>query len=454
MRAITAGWVAEATGGKCEADPGITITSVVRDSREAGPGALYVALAGDRADGHDFVDDAFKAGAVLALVSKPVDGPCVRVSDSTEALGLLARAYLRLLKGSGGPTVIGITGSVGKTTTKDLLAKILPRVVVPVASYNNEIGLPLTVLEADDSTDSLVLEMGANGAHHIERLCQIAPPDVAVVLAVGSAHIGMYASIDEVAETKAEIIRDRAEGAAVLLNADDARVMAMANLADRVVTFGIESGDIRAEDITMEEGRPRFLLTKEGESARVALRLVGRHNITNALAAATVGFARGMDIDEVAGQLGEADAVSPHRMALTDRPDGVTVLDDSYNASPESMEAALEALGQMAEGRRAIAVVGEMLELGAESRNAHEEVGRLAGSLRLDGLVVVGEGARPAYDVAVRERMVAHVDYVDTVDDAAVLLEGKLAPGDMLLLKASHDSGLWELADRLTRVVQ
>lgn len=448
MREITAGWVAEATSGRLEADPGITIASVVRDSRETGPGALYVALPGDRVDGHDFVHAAREAGAALALVSRPVDVPHVRVTDPTEALGRLAREYLRLLRESGRPTVIGITGSVGKTTTKDLLAQVLPSVVVPVESYNNEIGLPLTVLQADDGTDNLVLEMGANGVHHIERLCEIAPPDVAVVLAVGSAHIGMYASLDEVAETKAEIVRGRAEGAIVILNADDPRVAAMAGLAERVMTFGIGSGDLRAEEITLERGRPRFHLTQGDESARVALRLVGRHSITNALAAAAVALTRGMSLDEVAQRLCEAHVVSPHRMALTDRPDGVAILDDSYNASPESMAAALRAMMEMAEGRRTIAVVGEMLELGEESRTAHTQVGRLAAGLGIDRLVVVGEGARPAYDVAVREGAI-EVDFVGTVDDAAALLAEELAPGDLVLVKSSHGSGLWELADRL-----
>jgi len=449
MRAVTAEWVAGAADGRLEADPAIEVTGVVRDSREAGPGSLYVALPGERVDGHDFVDDALRAGAALAVVDRSVDGPSVVVDDCAEALGRIARDYLRLLKESGRPTVIGITGSVGKTTTKDLLAQILPNVVVPVESYNNEIGMPLTVLQAGDETQNLVLEMGANGAGHIERLCRIAPPDVAVVLAVGTAHIGMYDSIDAVAETKAEIVRGRAEGAIVILNGDDPKVAAMAGLADRVTTFGIESGDVRAHDLTIEGGRPRFVLTRGRESARVTLRLVGRHNVANALAAAAVALVRGMALDEVAERLCEAHPVSPHRMALTTRPDGITILDDAYNASPESMRAALQALGQMANGRRAIAVVGEMLELGDESASAHEEVGRLAGSLRLDGLVVVGEGARPAYDVAVRQGQVTTVEFADSVDDAAAFLDRTLAPGDLILLKSSHGSGLWELADRL-----
>ncbi|MCJ7826943.1 MAG: UDP-N-acetylmuramoyl-tripeptide--D-alanyl-D-alanine ligase, partial [Demequinaceae bacterium] len=228
---MTAQWVAEAVGGRLVADPEVTVMSVVRDSREAGPGALYVALPGERADGHDFVEGAALRGAVLHLVSRSVDRPHVLVSDCTKALGLLAREYLRTLREAGRPTVIGVTGSVGKTTTKDLLSQILPGVVVPVGSYNNEIGLPLTVLRAKDTTENLVLEMGANGVGHIAYLCGIAPPDVAVVLTIGSAHLGEYASMDELTRTKAEIITGSLDGAMVVLNADDPRVAAMASLA-------------------------------------------------------------------------------------------------------------------------------------------------------------------------------------------------------------------------------
>ncbi|MBN2176200.1 MAG: UDP-N-acetylmuramoyl-tripeptide--D-alanyl-D-alanine ligase [Demequinaceae bacterium] len=452
MRAVTARWVAEAVRGTLAADPEIAVMSVVRDSRESGPGALYVALPGERADGHDFVGEAAQRGAVLHMVSRPVDRPHVLVRDCTEALGFLAAKYLSSLRESGRPTVIGVTGSVGKTTTKDLLSQILPGVVVPVGSYNNEIGLPLTVLRAKETTENLVLEMGANGVGHIAYLCGIAPPDVAVVLAIGSAHLGEYASMDELARTKAEILTGSVDGATAILNADDPRVAAMAVLAERVTTFGIDSGDVRAEELRTEEGRARFVLVSGGERAEVALRLVGRHNVSNALAAAAVALDRDMPISEVAERLSEAHATSPHRMAVVERSDGVTVIDDSYNASPESMRAALDALREMAPRGRTIAVLGEMLEMGEASAGAHEELGCQAARLGLDGLVVVGEGARAAYDAAVREGLQDRAVFVATVDEAARYLDAFLVPGDTVLVKSSHGSGLWELADRLVEV--
>lgn len=451
MRGVSAEWIAEAVGGTLAADRGIIVTSVVRDSREATPGALYVALPGERADGHDYIEAAAKAGAVLHLVTRPVDEPHILVGDGVEALGLLAREYLRSLKEGGGPVVIGVTGSVGKTTTKDLLAQILPGVVVPVGSYNNEIGLPLTVLQANGDTVNLVLEMGANGVGHIAYLCGIAPPDVAVVLAVGSAHLGEYSSIEEVARTKAEIVTGRAAGASVVLNADDPRVAAMAEIAPGATTFGVGAGDVRAEGLRMERGRARFVLASGEGRSEVVLRLVGRHNVTNALAAAAVALLRGIRLEDVAARLGQAVVISPHRMAVVERPDGITIIDDSYNASPESMRAAFHVLREMAK-RRAIAVIGEMLEMGPASTEEHEELGKLAVWYRLEGLVVVGEGAKAAYDAAVREGFIGEATFVATVDEAEEYLEGSLRPGDTVLVKSSHDSGLWRLADRLVEV--
>jgi UDP-N-acetylmuramoyl-tripeptide--D-alanyl-D-alanine ligase len=433
------------------ADPAIAVTSVVRDSREAREGALYVALPGERVDGHDYIEAAAKAGAVLHLVTRPVGEPHILVGDGVEALGLLARDYLRTLREVGGPVVTGVTGSVGKTTTKDLLAQILPGVVVPVGSYNNEIGLPLTVLKADDETINLVLEMGANGIGHIAYLCGIAPPDIAVVLAVGTAHLGEYASIEELARTKAEIVEGRAAGATVILNADDPRVAAMAALAPGAMTFGIGGGDVRAEGLRMERGRARFVLASGSDRSEVVLRLVGRHNVTNALAAAAVALLREIRLEDVAARLNGAVAISPHRMAVVERSDGITIIDDSYNASPEGMQAAFHALREMAT-RRAIAVIGEMLEMGPASLEAHMELGELAVRLRLDGLVVVGEGAKAAYDAAVREGFSGDVAFVATVEEAEAYLEGSLRPGDTVLVKSSHDSGLWRLADRLIGV--
>jgi UDP-N-acetylmuramoyl-tripeptide--D-alanyl-D-alanine ligase len=451
MIPVTAGWIADVTGGSLVGDPGIEVTSVAHDSRECRPGALYVAFPGERVDGHDFAGAAAEAGALLSLVTRSVDGPHVVVDDATDALGALARAYLVRLRDASDLAVIGVTGSVGKTTTKDLLAGMLPECVAPRGSYNNAIGLPLTVLRADARTRHLVLEMGANGAGHIAYLASIAPPDVAVVLLVGSAHLGEFGTIDDVARAKAELIEGCAPGATVVLNADDPRVAAMAALAPSVTTFGVGEADVRAVGLTTERGRARFTLRAEGVEAPVALRLVGEHHVTNALAAATVALSLGMRVDRVAELLSEAVPGSPHRMAVSERDDGVTVIDDAYNASPESMRAAFRSLREVAAGGRTIAVIGEMLEMGDDSLEAHHELGHLAVRLGIDLLLVVGDGARAAYDAAVREGSFGgEAEFVATIESARERLAAILAPGDTVLVKASHGSGLWRLADDLT----
>jgi UDP-N-acetylmuramoyl-tripeptide--D-alanyl-D-alanine ligase len=450
VKNVSAEWIAESVNGTLSADRAIEVTSVVRDSREATPGALYVALPGENADGHDFVESAGASGAVLHLVTRPVRAPHILVSDTTIALGDLAREYLRLLRREGSITVIGVTGSVGKTTTKDLLAQILPDCVAPVGSYNNEVGLPLTVLRADSTTRNLILEMGASGVGHIAYLTGIAPPDVVAVLVVGSAHLGEYESIDEVARAKAEIVEGRAPGAIVVLNADDQRVAAMGRLAPGARSFGMGGGDVRADGVRAVGGRARFTLTAEGESAEVSLQLVGEHHVTNALAAAAIALSLGMSVAEVATRLSTAIALSPHRMAVRQRADGVVILDDSYNASPESMGAAFRALREIAGEGRSIAVIGEMREMGDASLDAHDALGRLAVRLGIGRLVVVGEGARAAYDAAVREGFFGdEATFVATVDDARRFLDANLASGDTVLVKSSRDSGLWRLADSL-----
>ncbi len=451
MLPVTAKWIAEVTGGELAADPTIEVTSVSHDSRECRPGSLYVAFPGENADGHDFVANAQRAGALLHIVTRPVEAPHILVENATDALGLLAKAYLERLRTESEIAVVAVTGSVGKTTTKDLLARMLPDCVAPRGSFNNAIGLPLTVLSAGRHTRHLVLEMGANGAGHIAYLASIAPPDVAVVLLVGSAHLGEYGTIDDVARAKAELVEGCAPGATVVLNADDPRVAAMAALASSVTTFGLGAADVRAVDVTSERGRARFTLVAEGVEAPVSLVLVGEHHVTNALAAATVALALGDRVDHVAKLLSAAGAGSPHRMAVTERADGVTIVDDAYNASPESMRAAFRSLREIANGGRAIAVIGEMLEMGDASLAAHDELGHLAVRLGIDHLIVVGSGARAAYDAAVREGSFGdEAEFVATIEEARERLADFLAPGDTVLLKASHGSGLWRLADQLT----
>ncbi|KFD43681.1 UDP-N-acetylmuramoyl-tripeptide--D-alanyl-D-alanine ligase [Cellulosimicrobium cellulans J34] len=466
MIELTAAQVAAATGGRLSADPAVRVGGpVVVDSRRVGPGSLFVALPGEHVDGHDFAAGAVAAGATLVLAARELDVPCVVVDDVQAALGELARHVLATLRERGDLRVVGVTGSVGKTTTKDLLGQLLrPEgpTVVPRGSFNNEIGLPLTVLEADETTRFLVLEMGASGVGHLTYLTRIAPPDVSVVLVVGSAHLGEFGGIDAVARAKAEIVTGLAPGGVAVLNADDLRVAAMADAAPgEVVTFGtIPAADVRAEDLGIDRtGRASFTLrVRPGASAgadegraRVTLGLVGEHHVTNALAAAAAALRLGVALPDVAARLSDARALSPHRMQVTERPDGITVIDDSYNANPDSMRAALKALAVMAgRDRRSVAVLGEMLELGDDSRVAHDDIGRLVVRLNVKLLVVVGEGAGGIHDGATQEGSWGdETRFVPDVEAASALLREELREGDVVLVKASNGSGLWRLGDEL-----
>jgi UDP-N-acetylmuramoyl-tripeptide--D-alanyl-D-alanine ligase len=354
-----------------------------------------------------------------------------------------------------------VTGSVGKTTTKDLLAQLCGAAgptVAPEKSFNNEIGLPLTVLRADEQTRYLVLEMGASGIGHLTYLTDIAPPDVAVVLVVGSAHLGEFGGIEAVARAKSELVTGLVPGGTAVLNAQDERVMAMAGLATGdVVTFGgTPEATVRARDIRLDRaGRVAFTLVAPGAdgdvSAPVELRLVGEHHLSNALAAAAAALAVGLPLEHVARTLSAADALSPHRMHVVDRPDGVTVVDDSYNANPDSMRAALKALAVLAgRDRRSVAVLGEMLELGPDARAEHEAVGLMVVRLNVALTVVVGSGAQAIADGAMREGSWGdEVVVVPDVDAAERFLAEELRAGDVVLVKSSYGSGLWRLGDRL-----
>src|SRR5690606_17047808 len=323
---------------------------------------------GERADGHDFASAALAAGAAAVLAQRPVEGPCVVVPDVQEALGRLARGVLDRLPDV---TVTAVTGSAGKTSAKDLIGQLAGRAgptVFPPGSFNNEIGLPLTVLRADAGTRHLVLEVGARGIGHIAYLTGIAPPDVGVVLNVGTAHVGEFGGRENIALAKGELVEALRPGGTAVLNADDPLVAAMASRTEaEVVTFGQSPGaDVRADAETLDErGRARFTLVTPEGSAPVALRLHGAHAVLNALAAAAAARAAGLGPAEIAEALSRAEPVSRWRMEVTERADGVTVVNDAYNANPDSTRAALDVLAHMARGGRAFAVLGEMAELGA-----------------------------------------------------------------------------------------
>jgi UDP-N-acetylmuramoyl-tripeptide--D-alanyl-D-alanine ligase len=476
MIELTAAQVAAATGGRLHADPDVTVTgAVIIDSRDAAPGVLFVALPGDRVDGHDYAAAAVAAGAALVLASRELDGlPTVVVDDPQAALGELARYVLaRARSGAHGgvvPQVVAVTGSVGKTTTKDLLGQLLTpeaggeqAIIFTKGSFNNEIGLPLTVLRVTAATRYLVLEMGADRLGNIAYLTGIAPPDIGVVFAVGVAHIGHFGSVEIIAKTKSEMVSGVVDGGSVVLNADDQRVMAMASLAGpgtTVQTFGtIPSADVRAEDITIDPmGRASFTLRvarggeAEEQRADVALQLVGAHHVSNALAAATVVLRLGVPLPDVAKRLSEATALSPHRMAVTERPDGVTVIDDAYNANPDSMKAALRTLAVVSgRTRRSVAVLGEMLELGDSARAAHDEIGRLVVRLNIKQLVVIGQGAYHIHEGAMQEGSWGSESiFVPDIAAARELLDESLEPGDVVLVKSSLGAGLTALGDHLS----
>ena len=405
MIRLTLAEVAEATGGRLDggADPAAVISGeVVIDSRRVGAGDLFVALPGERADGHDHAGPAVEAGAVAVLAARPVGVPAVLVDDPVTALGRLARAVRDRLPEL---VVVGVTGSSGKTSTKDLLATVLSAAgptVAPQGSFNNEIGAPRTVLGVDTSTRFLVVEMGARGLGHIEYLCSIARPDIGVVLNVGAAHAGEFGSREATARAKGELVEALDERGLAVLNADDPLVAAMATRTTaKVVRTGVdEPADVRAERISLDEqARAGFDLVTPAGTARVQLPLHGAHHMANALAAAAVAVAVGMTPERIAAALGTAGATSRWRMEVTRREDGLVVVNDAYNANPDSVDAALRALATMAAAvpppAGGWAVLGEMLELGEASEAEHRSVGRLVAGLGLRGLVAVGPGAEP-----------------------------------------------------------
>ena len=458
----SAQWIAEAVSGRLVGNDVPVTGPVVTDSREAQAGSLYVARRGESADGHAFVSGAVERGAVAVIVEHEVDEvdeavAQIVVEDSTEALGALARAHVTKLRTSGDLDVIAMTGSVGKTTTKDLLLQIMSEdgpTVAPKLSFNNEVGLPLTVLLADESTRHLVLEMGASGPGHITYLTDIVAPDVAIELCVGHAHVGGFGGFEGVAAAKAELIKGTRPGGPVILNTDDPNVEAMAPLATgRVIRFsasGNERADVLARDVRLDRAdRASFtLVTPEGE-APIDLKIVGRHHVANALAAAAGALTLGVSLQTVATVLSRARALSPHRMDVHElRVDGtdLTLIDDSYNANLDSMRAGIAALASIGRDSQRIAVLGEMLELGEDSQSLHQQVGALIADAGVDTLIGLGTDAHYYLEGApdVPNREVA----ADPQDAARLALE-HAEDGAVVLVKGSFGSQSWQVADIL-----
>ena len=444
---MTLGEIAAVIGGRLvNAGPEVTVTGPVEyDNRKLTPGGLFVAFAGEKVDAHDFAAATIAAGAAAVLGTKDTGQPGIVVEDQLVALAELARVVLDRLPQL---TVVGLTGSSGKTTTKDYIGQLLAKLgptVAPAGSLNNELGFPYTVLKATEQTRFLVLEMGARGIGHIKYLTEVAPPRIGLVLNIGAAHLGEFGSVEGTARAKGELVEALPADGVAILNADDPLVAAMASrTAARVVTFGETAGaDVRATEVTVDRrGRPAY----EMNGLAVQLAVSGRHQVSNTLAAAAVALQLGLAPEQVAVALGEVGIASSRRMDVFDRPDGITVIDDSYNANPSSMTAALRALAAIGEGRRTVAVLGYMAELGEFERSGHTDVGRLAAELGVDRLIAVAEAA-PILDGAAQV-----ADWkgepVLAADQRAAIAGLDLHPGDVVLVKGSRYR-TWEVVDSL-----
>ena len=448
MITLTAGEIALLVGGELLCDRDLLISKApVFDSRLATPGCFFLALKGENADGHEFAADAYRNGAMFSLTSQRIDGPCIVVKDVLEALSILA-AFVR--KRLDKLVVIGITGSQGKTSTKDFLTHMLGAVgptVAPAGSFNNDLGLPITLLQCDDRTRFCILEMGARHMGDIARLCEIAKPNIGVVLTVGTAHIGEFGSREVIAQTKGELIASLDKDGIAILGTYDEFTPKMASLHQgQVILFG-EKADIqvRAADVEMREGRPHFdLVTPAGRDA-VGMRAVGAHQVANALAVAAVGTALALPLELIASSLSTAEISSKWRMELHESAD-LLIINDAYNANPESMSAAMRALVLFAQerGGSAWAFVGKMNELGQTQAPQSAAIGALAVELGIDHLVEINapEYGEPVGAMVIHQR--------PTIESALDLVE-YFAPGDVVLVKASRSQGFEVLAESLER---
>ena len=484
MIKLSAAQIIEATGGTAIGLDGreeqVYADFATTDSREVQTGTLFVAKPGAVTDGHRFIPMAFEKGATLALVEREVldeqgvPYPSIQVPDVVLAMGDLARYSIEQMRAQGELTVIGITGSAGKTTTKDLLAAIFTpegSTVAPVGSYNSEVGVPLTVFRADESTRYLVIEMGADRVGNIEYLANIAHPDHGAILKVGTAHAGEFGGVDNIERTKGELAEGVQPTGSLALNADDERVLRMASRSVAPVTyFGVgEKTDANGQPYeryvaalnlrTTDAGCPEFTLRlPDGSEYEISSQLIGEHHVHNLLAAATIAYNSGISGEKIARALNKAAAASKWRMARTDRADGVTVINDAYNANPESMAAALRTLAQLGrtvdpatgQPHRTWAVLGAMLELGDASLEEHDRIGRLVVRMNISKLIAVGDETKPTYNAAHLEGSWGNeATWVKTPEEAEQILRAEVRPGDIVLFKSSNGAKLGILGDQV-----
>ena len=457
--------IAQAIGGQIHGDGGVAVSgSVETDSRLVGAGSLFYAKPGEVTDGHLFVPAAEKAGAVAAVVERLVAGvslPQIVVPNVVEALGQLATFVLARVRQAGLLKVVGVTGSNGKTTTKNMLREILSKVgstIAPIESYNNEVGAPISMLKVDETTRFLVVELGAGGIGSIEYLAKMCVPDVAIELKVGLAHVGEFGGIENTAKIKAELIQNMSKTGVAIFNADDGYVREMIGLAPgRAVLFGTASdANYRASEIDISLAGTTFNLSADGaEPQRITLRILGEHHVYNALASIAAAEALGVDRATAIAAIESMALAERWRMQLLERPDGVDVINDAYNASPDSMKAALQTLALLGrrERRRTIAVLGEMAELGEFGAEQHDAIGRIVVRLNIDQLVVVGAGAKLIHMGATQEgSWDGESKFFDEIEPALEHLRGMLVAGDIVLVKSSKSANLRHLGDALAGV--
>jgi UDP-N-acetylmuramoyl-tripeptide--D-alanyl-D-alanine ligase len=465
MISATAKQLADILGAELLGDPEVLVTgSAETDSRLVSEGSIFFAKPGEQADGHDFVADAKARGAVVAVVEHRVDVEITQlvVANSVDALGVLASWLIGQLKATGKLKVVGITGSNGKTTTKNMLRAILSQVgntIAPIESFNNKVGAPISILRADLSTEFLVVEMGAEGLGSIAYLAKMAQPDVGVILKVGMAHAGEFGGIDVTARIKGELAEALGADAQLVLNADDGMVAAMKDRTKASVTwFGTSSEcEYWASEISLSKLGTSFVMHwPDDDKSGIQLSILGEHHVMNALAAASVSHLLGASKQQIVSALEAMELAERWRMQRVVRPDGVTVINDSYNASPDSMKAALQTLAQLGRmGSRTIAVLGEMAELGEYSRHEHDSIGRLVVRLNIDQLVVVGEGAKLIHMGASQEgSWDGESQFFPSIAEALEYLRGILADGDTVLVKSSKSANLRFLGDDLMEVAK
>lgn len=464
MIALTVAEIANAVSGQIKGDESVVVTgSVETDSRLVKTGSLFVAKPGEETDGHLFAPAAKESGAVALIVQhwlEDVALPQILVTDSVLALGELAKYVLSAIRSKTNLQVIGVTGSNGKTTTKNMLREILSKVgptIAPIESYNNEVGAPYSILQTTLETKFLVVELGAGGPGSIDYLAQIARPNIGVVLKVGLAHVGEFGGIETTAQIKSELVRALGDDATAVLNADDGYVSDMSDLTQAKKAWFGTAGDAqyRASDQSVAiDGTSFNLHWPDGTQEPIKLQILGEHHVMNALAALAVADLLQVPRETAVAALEAMPLAERWRMQVLNRTDGVTIINDAYNASPDSTKAALQTLAQLGKsGRRTIAILGEMAELGSESREQHDGIGRIVVRLNIDQLIVVGMGAKLIHMGAEQEGSWAgESKFFESIDEALAYVRGMLRAGDLVLVKSSKSANLRHLGDNLMEV--